>query len=115
MAVLVLALITAGWRAEAHRTAGENEGLERQIAQLARARDDAREDVDFLRQPFAVRLRSAHLSKTDVKKTDTKKNADAKPAVTVKSAKDQPVKSEQKGTSAAKPKTTNSAKARVQP
>lgn len=122
MAVLVLALTTAGWRAEAHRTAGENEGLERQISQLSRARDVAREEVDRLRQPFAVRLRSVDLSKNSAAGSkgknlaaanlDTKKSTGAKSDVNnIKSAKEQ-----QKRPPAGKSKIVSStAKGRVLP
>jgi hypothetical protein len=60
MAVLVLALVTAGWRAAAHRTAAANETIEREIAQLSRTRDIVREDVDRLRQPVSIRARAAN-------------------------------------------------------
>lgn len=72
MAVLMLALITAGWHADAHRYAGENEQLERQIARLEREASREAEDVDRLRQPNIIEARLVDLSKAPARVPDSK-------------------------------------------
>ena len=60
---LALAVLTARWYSEAHRVAGRNERLEREIAQISRERDMHRSAVERLRQPLAIRLRVQDLAR----------------------------------------------------
>ncbi|MBI3819602.1 MAG: hypothetical protein HY286_12985 [Planctomycetes bacterium] len=77
MAVLVLALVTAGWHADAHRIAGENEQLEREIARLQRESGREIETVDRLRQPDAIEARFVTLSKSESADPKAKKDSAA--------------------------------------
>lgn len=78
MAVLVLALVTAGWHADAHRVAGENEQLERQIARLEREASRAGEEVDRLRQPTVIEDRLDAIAKGKIAVVNNKVDANKK-------------------------------------
>lgn len=75
IAVLILAIITAGFRAAAARTSAENEQLERQLAQLSRVRDVEADTVSRMRQPFSIARRLDWIPSTAAEKTKPKTNS----------------------------------------